>query len=144
MGSGVDTLCSSGVVLSPSQRSGNAPTAAARLTQRGGALAQRVPLEAREDVPQEVGLKVHLTCLHLLRLDLQRVPVLHALDVALQHVVREQLHGRRRRRRQAYIKQQQQQQEQRDARRQSGGGAAAAAVSVQVHSSPLSALPRYI
>lgn len=63
------------------------------LTHRRRALPQRAPLDAWEDVPQKVRVVVRRPLLHLLRLDFEGVAVFHPLDVALQHVVREQLHG---------------------------------------------------
>mmetsp|Transcript_22194 Transcript_22194/g.56890 ORF Transcript_22194/g.56890 Transcript_22194/m.56890 type:complete len:270 (+) Transcript_22194:3-812(+) len=64
------------------------------LPQRLGGLLQRLPLQPRPNVTQKLRVELRLALLHLLCLYLERVPVLDALDVARQHVVRYQLHRR--------------------------------------------------
>lgn len=56
---------------------------------RARALEERRPLELREHVAQEVGVKVGLALDDLRRLDLQGVAVLDAARGAREHVVRE-------------------------------------------------------
>jgi len=65
---------------------------AERRTHRLGAGQQRRPLEAREDVAQEVGVVLGRVARDLDGLDLEGVAVLDAADVAREHVVREELH----------------------------------------------------